>query len=164
MESNRTQYTKDLPNKKLLVTRNFNAPLELVWRAWTESDLLDQWWAPKPYRAETKSISFTDGGNWLYCMAGPNGERQWCKVDFKKIDTHKSFEVVTYFCDENGVKNEEMPAMEWKSVFTAGGSGTTVEVTVTFTSQEALEQIVAMGFREGFAAAHDNLDEVLAKA
>lgn len=164
MESNKTQYTKDLHNKQLLVTRNFDAPLEMVWRAWTESDLLDQWWAPRPYRAETKSLNFTEGGNWVYCMAGPNGERQWCKVDFKKIAAYKSFEVATYFCDENGVKNEEMPTMEWRSVFTPTGTATKVEVTVSFTSQEALEKIIELGFREGFAAAHDNLDEVLAKA
>ena len=53
---------KDLPNKKITVTRHFNAPLDQVWKAWTESELLDQWWAPKPFKAETKFMDFKVGG------------------------------------------------------------------------------------------------------
>jgi len=63
---NEASFEKDLKNKRLTVSRAFNAPLELVWKAWTESEILDQWWAPKPYRAETKSMDFRKGGMWAY--------------------------------------------------------------------------------------------------
>jgi len=53
---NLTHFTKDLENKRLHVTRYFNAPLELVWSTWTKPELLEQWWAPKPYKAITKSM------------------------------------------------------------------------------------------------------------
>ena len=53
-----TKITRDPSGKKLIVTREFNAPLEKVWRAWTESSLLDEWWAPRPYKTETKSMDF----------------------------------------------------------------------------------------------------------
>jgi len=66
-------FSKDLKTNKLTVIRSFDAPLELVWQAWTESEILDQWWAPKPYRAETKTMDFSEGGRWLYCMVGPTG-------------------------------------------------------------------------------------------
>ena len=56
---NQTKYTRDLTNKQLVVEREFDAPVALVWRAWTESNLLDQWWAPKPWKAETKKNGFS---------------------------------------------------------------------------------------------------------
>ena len=70
-----TIYTKDLENKKIKVTREFDAPVEKVWRAWTEKELLDQWWAPRPWKAVTQSMNFSNGGTWLYYMEGPDGSR-----------------------------------------------------------------------------------------
>ncbi|MFD2144274.1 SRPBCC domain-containing protein [Mucilaginibacter antarcticus] len=68
---NPTEITEDLANKKLNVTRTFNAPIDQVWKAWTDDTLLDKWWAPRPWKAETKSMNFTEGGTWLYSMVGP---------------------------------------------------------------------------------------------
>lgn len=61
-------FTKDIGNKKLTVVRALDASLERVWAAWTTSEIPDQWRAPKPYKAETRSMNFTEGGRWLYCM------------------------------------------------------------------------------------------------
>jgi uncharacterized protein YndB with AHSA1/START domain len=60
---------------QLIVTREFDANSDLVWKAWTTAELLDQWWAPKPYRAETKSLDFREGGVWLYAMVSPENEK-----------------------------------------------------------------------------------------
>ena len=68
--NNQIQIVKDLPNRKITITRKFEAPLEDVWRAWTERDLLDKWWMPKPWVAKTKSLSFEVGGNWLFSTKG----------------------------------------------------------------------------------------------
>ena len=54
---------KDVAGKKITVEREFEASVEDVWRAWTEKELLDQWWAPKPYKARTKTIDFREGGH-----------------------------------------------------------------------------------------------------
>ncbi|MDZ7624970.1 MAG: SRPBCC domain-containing protein [Ignavibacteriaceae bacterium] len=56
----------DKQNNKVKVTREFAAPLSKVWAAWTQSELLDQWWAPKPWKAKTKEMEFKEGGHWLY--------------------------------------------------------------------------------------------------
>ena len=79
--NNQTTITKDLANKKIIVTREFDAPIEDVWKAWTERNILDEWWAPKPWKARTKSMEFKPGGRWLYAMVGPNGEEHWVVLD-----------------------------------------------------------------------------------
>ena len=79
--NSKMQIEKDLDNKKMTITRSFDAPVSDVWRAWTESELLDQWWAPKPWKAETKSMDFRVGGYWLYAMVGPDNTKHWAKAD-----------------------------------------------------------------------------------
>src|ERR1043165_154225 len=158
-----TIFTKDAASKKIIVTREFDAPLEQVWKAWTESDLLDQWWAPKPWKANTKSMDFRNGGMWLYAMEGPEGEIHWSRADFNEIVPYKSFVGDDAFCDEDGNVNPDFPRMHWKNEFSETSTGTKVRVEITFASEADLEKIIEMGFKEGFAMAHGNLDELLAK-
>ncbi|MEX2232509.1 MAG: SRPBCC domain-containing protein [Cyclobacteriaceae bacterium] len=157
----KTIFEKDLTNKKMFISREFVGTVEEVWQAWTDSEILDQWWAPKPWKAITKKMDFREGGTWLYCMQGPEGERHWAKANYKKIKAPESLEVIDAFCDENGNENPDLPNMHWRTSFKPSTNGTIVEISITFASQEALEQIVEMGFQEGFTAAHENLDQYL---
>lgn len=159
----KTIYSKDTANKKMFVTREFAAPLEKVWSAWTEHELLDKWWAPKPWKAETKTFDFREGGSWLYCMVGPAGEKHWSRADYKKIVKLNYFIAADCFCDENGVKTSELPGMDWKVEFSESGAGTKVHVELTFASEKDIQTIIETGFEEGFSAAHENLDELLTK-
>jgi len=154
---------KDAANKKITVIREFDAPVESVWRAWTEKELLDQWWAPKPYKTNTKSLDFREGGHWMYAMEGPDGEKSWVMVNFFKINDKKSFTAEDYFCNAKGERSNEFPGMFWNNVFTPTGSGTKVTVELTFTSEDDLKKILELGFEPGFAAALGNLDELLEK-
>jgi uncharacterized protein YndB with AHSA1/START domain len=156
-----TIYTKDPSNKKLKVVREFDAPLQKVWNAWTKSELLDQWWAPRPWKAVTQSQDFKEGGTWYYYMQGPESECHYCRVDYKKIVPNKSFSGYDAFCDDKGNINKEFPQMLWECQFTSTSSGTKVEVEIIFDSEADLQKIVEMGFKEGFAMAHNNLDELL---
>jgi uncharacterized protein YndB with AHSA1/START domain len=158
-----TIYSKDLAAKKIFVTREFDAAPEQVWKAWTEAELLDQWWAPRPYKAVTKSMNFSEGGRWSYYMEGPDGSRHYCLADYKKIVDGKSYTYFDAFCDENGNLNLDFPRMDWKVEFRKSGSGTKVNVEISFATEADLEKIIEMGFKEGFAMAHGNLDELLAK-
>ncbi len=162
-EQKQTTITKDAANKKLFIVREFDAPLDQVWKAWTESNLLDNWWAPKPWKARTKTMNFTEGGFWLYCMEGPNGEKQWSRADYKTIVPNKSYTAVDCFCDENGNMSNDFPQMSWKNEFSEANGVTKVSIEITFDSEESLNKVVEMGFKEGFTAAHRNLDELLAK-
>ena len=160
---NQLQLVKDLPNKTIFITRNFDATPELVWRAWTESELLDQWWAPKPWRAETKSMNFTVGGHWLYAMVGPDNTRHWARVDFMAIEPFQRFTAIDLFCDAEGNPNQDLPGMHWQNEFKATDTGTQVVVTLSFNTEADLEKILEMGFEEGFAAALNNLDQYLSR-
>lgn len=160
---NKTIYTDDISNNKMLVEREFNGTLKQVWKAWTDPDLLAEWWAPHPYKAVTKTMDFREGGHWHYYMLGPDGSKFWCWVDYLIVELLKRFTGNDAFCDEEGNRNKDLPGMHWDSQFSATDTGTKVNVTITFASKEDLEKIVSMGFKEGFSAAHENLDKLLKK-
>lgn len=159
----KTTYEVDRNNNKIIVTRSFKAPITEVWKAWTDKDILDLWWAPKPYKAQTKKMEFHEGGQWLYAMIGPEGEPMWATVVYSKILPNNYFEGTDAFCDEHGNINKDFPAMKWQVSFKEVNGGTTVEVLNFFEKIEDLEKIIEMGFQEGFAAAHGNLDEIFEK-
>ena len=163
MSNKKTTISKDAANKKLIVVREFDAPLAEVWKAWTQKDILDMWWAPKPWKAKTKTMDFREGGHWLYSMVGPDGTESYCRVDYKTIVDNKSFVSEDAFCDENGNINNDIPGMHWKNEFTSTDTGTKVVVGVSFDSEADMEKIIEMGFEAGFTAAHGNLDELLVK-
>jgi len=154
-------FSKDTANKKLTVVKTFDAPLAQVWKNWTESALLDQWWAPKPWRAETKKMDYREGGFWLYAMIGPNGDTHWCKESFKTIEAQKRITSAAVFCDEAGNANKDFPTMYWKKEFSETGNTTIVTVEMSFDSEADMETILKMGFREGFTMGLGNLDQLL---
>jgi uncharacterized protein YndB with AHSA1/START domain len=148
-------------SNQIHVERSFDAPRPLVWSAWTEADILDQWWAPKPWKARTKSMDFREGGSWLYAMVGPENEEHWGRVDYVSISKEKSFTANEGFCDSDGILNTELPRNKWENQFLDESGTTTVKIVLTFDSLEDLEQIIQMGFREGFESGLNNLEEWL---
>ena len=156
--------TKDLTNKALHIVRDFNAPVEKVWQAWTDSNLLDKWWGPKPWRAETKTMDFSEGGFWLYAMVGPDGSKHWNKVTFKSISAPQHFASDATFTDEHGIKAGDFPVLHWSIKFQSKDSGTEVIADITFDDVARLEQIVAMGFEGGFTMGLNQLEELLGSA
>lgn len=155
-------FTVDKENNQINVERSFDAPIDLVWAAWTEADILDQWWAPKPWKAVTKSLDFREGGRWHYYMHGPEGEKHWCVFDYESIRPFKSFAGIDSFCDENQVLNDSKPRVRWESNFSANENQTVVNMQLYFKSLADLETIMEMGFKEGFTAGLENLDQYIA--
>lgn len=149
--------------KKIRIERTFRASGQLLWQTWTKPELLDQWWAPKPWKAKTKIMDFRIGGLWLYSMSSPEGEQHWSRADYQTIDTEKFFSANESFCDSAGGITEDMPAMFWEVSFQGSGNSSKVDVTISFVSEADLDQLVKMGFKEGFAGGHDNLDLLLQK-
>lgn len=163
MSTNKTNVAKDFQAKSIVVSREFEAPLADVWRAFTESALLDQWWGPAPWRAETKSQEFKPGGFWLYAMVGPEDQRHWARMDYISITHHKGFEIKDSFCDENGTINQELPVSTGGNSFTETATGTKVEFKMIYPTEQSLQTIVDMGFEQGISICFDQLESLLKK-
>lgn len=152
----------DKENNALIVRREFAAGRQLVWDCYTKSELLDQWFAPKPWKARTKSMNFTEGGYWLYAMCGPEGEEHWGRMDYLNIQPTIAFTAMDGFCDEEGNLNTSLPRAEFRSAFSDVSGNTLVETVVTYPSLSDLETVLQMGMKEGLTIAMEGLDELLA--
>lgn len=163
MNNLQTTVVKDLKEKSILVAREFNANVANVWRCYTEAELLDQWWAPAPWRAETKTMKFEVGGFWLYAMVSPEGQKHWGIMNYKAIETFKNINLEDGFCDEEGALNKELPISKGTITFTSKTNGTLVEFKMTYTTEGQLETIIEMGFEQGITACLEQLAGLLTK-
>ncbi len=154
-------FSVDRKNKEITVKREFAAPLSQIWDAWTKRELLDQWWAPNPWKARTKTLDFKEGGSWIYAMIGPDGEKQWARTDFENISPAKSFSCIDAFSDENGNINGSLPTSKWNVQFNEKQSSTLVSIEIKYNELTDLDTIINMGFKEGFTAALQNLDKII---
>jgi uncharacterized protein YndB with AHSA1/START domain len=155
-------FTVDKENSTVNVKREFNAPLADVWSAWTQAEILDQWWAPSPWKARTKSMDFKEGGRRLYAMVGPQGEEHWAIADFTSITPKSNFKYLDAFSDSEGNLNKDFPRSDWNVNFSEHGNSTIVDVAIKHENLSDLEKIIEMGFREGFTIAMEGLDEIFA--
>lgn len=154
-------FTVNKNENAIHVKREFAAARALVWDAWTKPELLDLWWAPKPYQTKTKSMDFREGGSWLYTMMGPEGDTHWCRADYKKVNAPNSFSGLDAFCDEDGNLNPDFPRTLWTVTFEAQGEHTVVNIQLQYQALADLEKILELGFKEGFSAALENLDQYI---
>lgn len=155
------QITQDITGKKIVVTRAFDAPPEKIWRAFTEREILDRWWAPKPMTIETKSLDFRPGGIWHFCMCGAKGERYWWRVDYKTIDDQRSITTAGGPADENGNPTGGLPPMQRLTEFTPTPTGTVVSITILFQTEADLKKMAESGMMAGTSAAFNHLEELL---
>jgi uncharacterized protein YndB with AHSA1/START domain len=146
--------------KTVWITKEFNAPRDLVWDAYTKPELLDKWWAPKPFSSRTKVMEFKEGGRRFYAMVSPEGQERWAVQKYTSITPKTNFKLFNAFADEN--ENPELPGSDWNLNFSEADGKTTVHISIYNESLERLERMVAMGFKEGTAAQLKNLEEVLA--
>ena len=156
------EFIVDKKAKTVEITKEFDAPRDLVWDAYTKQELLDQWWAPKPVESRTKVMEFREGGRRFYAMVLPDGQERWAVQKYTSITPKTNFKFFNAFSDEN--ENLQLPGSDWDFYFTANGDKTTVRVSIYNESLERMERILADdGFRQGTAGQLANLEELLAK-
>lgn len=156
------EFSVDRDSKTITLKRTFAAARTVVWDAYTKSEILDQWWAPKPWKARTKTMDFRAGGHWHYAMLGPEGEEHWSLVNYKTIQAQKSFTGQDAFADATGKINKDLPQSEWEVIFADKGPATLVELRITYPDLAQLEATLQMGFKDGLSTAMEGLDELLA--
>ena len=155
------EFIVDKETKTVSITAEFDAERDLVWDAYTKPELLDQWWAPKPWASRTKVMEFREGGRRFYAMVSPEGQERWAIQKYTSITPKTNFKLFNAFADEN--ENPELPGSDWDLNFTEHDGTTTVSISIYNESLERLERMVAMGFKEGTEATFDNLKELLAR-
>jgi uncharacterized protein YndB with AHSA1/START domain len=158
-------FTVDKATQTVFVNREFAADLSLVWDAFTKQELLDQWWAPKPWASKTKFMNFEVGGRRFYAMVGPEGQERWSIQKYTSISPKTNFKMTNAFADEN--ENPELPGSDWDFNFSEQNRPdntpvTKVSISIYNESLERLEKMIEMGFKEGFTMTTKNLEELLA--
>ncbi len=155
------EFVVNKETKTVTITKEFEAGLALVWDAYTKAELLDQWWAPKPFASRTKVMDFVVGGRRFYAMVSPEGQERWVVQRYKSITPKSNFQFFNTFADAD--ENLELPGSDWDLNFSEQDGKTTVHVSIYNESLERLERMIEFGFREGTMAQLQNLEELLAR-
>ncbi len=130
--------------EELTITRVFDAPRDLVWKAWTDPGLIKRWWGPKYFTAPVSKIDLRVGGRYLNCMRGPDGKDYWSTGVYREIVPGERLVMSDSFADEKG---NVVPASHYGM---AGDWPLEMLVTVTF---EELDGRTKMALRhEGIPA------------
>lgn len=152
-------FTVDKAAKTVFITREFAAELPLVWDAFTKQEILDQWWAPKPWAVKTKHMDFKVGGKRFYAMVSPEGQERWSIQEYTSISPKTNFKMLNAFVDKD--ENPDLPGSDWNHDFSEENGKTKVKITIYNDSLERLEKMIEMGFKEGFTMCINQLDELL---
>lgn len=154
------EFIVDKETKTVSITKEFAAELALVWDAYTKQELLDQWYAPKPYGCRTKHMNFEVGGRRFYAMVSPEGEERWCVKEFTSITPKTNFKMYSTFADKD--ENRELPGSKWDVNFSENDGTTKVSITIYNESLVRLANVID-GFKEGMTQTLNNLEELLTK-
>src|ERR1700689_642202 len=153
--------------ERMVVTRIFNAPRGLVWKAWTDPKYVMQWWGPKGFSCPACEIDFRVGGKFLYCMRAPDGQEGWNAGEYHEIVLHEKIVSSMYFSDSKGNKIDpaqlgiEHEAIDLYDVtlFEDIGNGQT---KLTFIGNDTMQNAIESGQLEGWAEQLDKLAAVVA--
>src|SRR5258707_7510822 len=157
--NNVLDFTVDKSTKTAFINREFDADLSLVWDAFTKQEILDQWWAPKPYASKTKFMNFEVGGRRFYAMVSPEGQERWSVQRFTSISPKTNFKMSNAFADKD--ENPELPGSDWDLNFSEQNGTTKVSIAIKNESLARLEKMIEMGFQGGITVGLQQLDELL---
>lgn len=153
-------FTVDKETSTVHVKREFNASLSNVWSAWTEPEILDQWWAPAPWKSVTKSMEFKVGSRRLYAMVSPENQERWSFFDYTSISPKTNFKYSATFCDSEANPDPNIGSSYWDLTFTEQENLTIVDIAIKRNSLAELEKVIEMGFKEGFTITLESLDKI----
>jgi uncharacterized protein YndB with AHSA1/START domain len=162
--TNNFAFETDFAAKKIYIAREFNAPIEKIWKAWTDPEILDKWWAPKSFRTETRIMDFRVGGTWQIAMVTPEGQKHWLHAEFTAIENGKAILTKALFFDGEGNPVKGGPNWYRDTRFLSiDGNRTKVDIEITYEDQATFERFTSDGFfKEGTATGYNQLDELLA--
>lgn len=139
-------------SRTLSLKRTFNAPIKLVWEAWTQPEHIAQWWAPKGMKVTVVDHDFKVGGKWKYVIPMPDGSEFTSDgvytviVELEKIFSSANFKPMT-------------EGVEIQALFEANGEKTNFTFNVVHPTEEYCKQQEQMGFYNGWGTAFDRFEK-----
>ncbi|WP_299437137.1 SRPBCC domain-containing protein [uncultured Aquimarina sp.] len=140
----------NLNNRTLSLKRTFNAPIQLVWQAWSRPEHITHWWGPKGMETKIIEHDFSVGGTWKYAMLMPDGSEFIADgiyteiVELKKIISSANFKPMT-------------EGVEIQALFEEDGDQTKFTFNVVHPTEEYCQQQEKMGFMNGWGSVFDRL-------
>lgn len=147
---------KNKPNE-LYITRIYDAPVKLVWEAWTDPKKAALWWGPRGFTITTHSKDLRPGGTWVYTMHGPDG------VDYPNKTFYHEVEKYSRLVYDHGANDEQPPLFRVTVDFTETKGKTKMEMTMSLPNEEAAKATAKFIKQAGGNSTWDRLAEYLAK-
>ena len=159
--------------KDLKFEREFNAPVEMVWKMWSDPEAIKKWWGPKYWSSPEATIDFKEGGKYLLAMRGAMAPGQpeittWSGGTYKEIVPMKKIVVQDHFADAQGNKipastyglPESFP-MESEIQILFEDLGGKTKLTVYYPNIEGIEGMMLDNMTQGWNQTLDKLGEAL---
>lgn len=147
----------DASNRTLTLERTLDAPIQLVWEAWTQPEHIAMWWGPKGMTTKVLEHNFAVGGSWKYSMAMPDGSEFIADgvysviVELEKIFSSANFKPMT-------------EGVEIQCIFREEGNTTHFTFHCIHETEEYCKQQEQMGFYNGWGSVFERLNEFLQSA
>lgn len=156
--------TKDLENATLVVTSEFTASPERIWRLWADPRQLERWWGPEPYPATVVDHDLRPGGHVSYYMTGPEGDQHKGYWNVLEVDPPNRLVLEDGFADDDGAPNDDMPISRTVVTIEAiDDTRTRMTLESVYDTTAALEQVLGMGMEQGIRIAVGQIDALLAE-
>jgi uncharacterized protein YndB with AHSA1/START domain len=150
---------------EIVIEREFDAPLDLVWRAWTEPELIERWFGPEGFTTRVEKQELRVGGEAVYVMIGPDGNEYPSVGIYREIVPKQRIVSTDDFGDDYEPPSPtELPkGMVNTTTFEAIGERTKVTIRVAHPSEEDKRKHEEMGVVQGWQSSFNCLDVVLAE-
>jgi len=149
---------------ELVISRILDAPPERVFQIWSSCEHLKSWWGPKEWPMDECTMDFREGGEWRYCLRGPNeGDESWGLAIYQVIVNPEKIVYRDHFTDSEGIVNQEMPELLVTVEFIKQSSQTRMVNTTLFDSTETRKSLMDMGAVEGWSSSLDRLEAYLSQ-
>lgn len=142
-------------------TQVLDAPRELIFKVFSESEHVKQWWGPEDWTMPICTIDFRPGGVWLYCIRNTEGEEHWAKAEYHEIVPPELIVCTDNMVDARGNPIEGFPSRRVTVTFDDVGGKTRLRVHVQLESAADRKKLVDMGFVQHFPETLHHLEQHL---
>lgn len=146
-------------DREIVITRKFDEPRDLVWRAWTEPEHFAKWWGPKDFTSPNPEMDFREGGKYLWCMLGSDGKEFYSTGVFREIVPFEKIVLTDSFSDAEGnvisASEHGLPG-DWPKellitvTFDAGEGGTEMTVRQVGVPAGEMSKMTTVGWNQSF--------------